>query len=166
MKYEKIKEEVRNYYNHYDIKNEIKKQELKQVIVNTYSLSDYIVRDKDGNRTFNLISSSAKVKSFNECATISEKAINRANYIEYLLHSSISEDDKGKLLKAKANFELINEWISLEVLYGMELAKITGREFSSLAEAIYNYSVKLLMNYLKETQNITKISDKRLSYKK
>ena len=166
MKYTRIKEELRNYYNHYDIKNEIKKQELKQVIVNTYSLSDYIVRDKDGNRTFNQIATLAKVKSFNECATISERAINRANYIEYLLHSSNSEEDKEKLLKAKASFELINEWISLEVLYGMELAKITEKEFSSLADAIYNYSVKILMNYLKETQNIIKTSDKRLSYKK
>ena len=43
--------------------------------------------------------------------------------------------------------------ISLEILYGMELAKRNNQNLTKFDESIYIYSIKILLDYLKETKN-------------
>ena len=146
MKYNEIKDYLKKNYN-----DENKKKQIKKTIIDNYLFSDYVIKN-ERRRIFNDIVVDAKLKKFEECETFVEKTLNLNSTVEQLL----KRKDIGNfaiLLKAKAHFELVNEWISLEILYGMELAKRNNQDFNKFDENVYNYSIKILVDYLKETKN-------------
>lgn len=152
MKYEEIKDYLRNSYNENKEENENKKKQIKKTIVDNYILSDYVIKNEQGRRVFKDVVDNVKVKQFDECQTIVEKALNLNNIVnEFLAKKNMT--NSAILLKSKAHFELVNEWISLEILYGMELAKRNNQNLTKFDESIYIYSIKILLDYLKETKN-------------
>ena len=108
MKYEEIKDYLRNNYNENKEENENKKKQIKKTIIDKYILSDYVIKNEQGKRVFKDVVDNAKLKQFDESQTIVEKALNLNNIVnEFLAKKNMN--DSAILLKSKAHFELVNE---------------------------------------------------------